>query len=180
MSATASFASFGQFGVDFYGAYVDCDDMENQIGIGGGFGFGLTETLSLEYRMFFTDKTLNANLSNEERYSCEMFLFGIAYTPVIPFLEKYQLSWKTSLFAGMIGADFESDSVGDFGDEGIAFSFWTGPHFDLNQYISFYIELGYNYGYFTGELEDVSVKGFQALAGARCTLFGVRDYRDGY
>ena len=65
-------------------------------------------------------------------------------------------------------------------DDGYQVSFWTGPHFDVTQYISVFTEFGYNYNVFSGKMQEWSIQGFQALIGARCTLFGSRDYTQGY
>ena len=190
ISITPSFADIGPFTIDFFGAYVDAGDLESQLGFGGGLGLGITDTVSVQFRVLQTEKSTEDDLdtawpdNEESQYEQFTMQAGVEYVPVIPFLEKYQLSWNTSIFIGM--AESHSRYYNATGieqeksDSGISFSLWTGPHFDLTQYVSFFTEIGFHYGYFTGELQDASIYGFQALVGARCTLFGSRDYTEGY
>ena len=178
MSVTSSFAAFY---VDLYGAFVGLDDLENQLGFGGGFGFSITDYLNVAARIVHTEKTVDANTTDEMNYSNESFLIGLEYIPKIPAIERYQLSWHVTLLGGMSDSSVDGNGITGGGDDmGVAISFWTGPHFDLTQYVSFFAEFGYNYNVHSGEFEDASVQGFQAMVGIRCTLFGSRDYSEGY
>lgn len=186
ISVTPSFADIGPFTIDVLGAYVDAGDLKGQTGFGGGFGMGITNILSLHFRFIQTEATENANKYNETNFEHMTMQIGAEYVPVIPMLEKYQLSWNTSIYLGISESHYEYYNAAvwpynfDYDDDGYSVSIWTGPHFDLTQYISFFLEVGYHYGYYKGELQDESIYGFQALIGARCTLFGSRDYTEGY
>jgi len=188
ISITPSFADIGPFTIDLFGAYIDAGDLESQVGFGGGFGLGITDTLNVQFRVISTEKSteddLNTLAENEES-SYEHFTMqaGVEYVPVIPFLEKYQLSWNTSIFLGMADSGYryyKGWNEYENYENGYSLSIWTGPHFNLTQYVSFFAEIGYHFCYYTGEMEDTNVSGFQALIGARCTLFGARDYAEGY
>ena len=184
ISITPSFADIGPFSVDVFGAYVDAGDLKKQLGFGGGLGLGITDTVSVQFRFTASEKTENANKYYEEHYKHNTILLGVEYVPVIPFLERYHLSWNTSLFLGMSSSEYDYTTVAwieDHGqDDGFSGLICTGPHFNLTQYVSFFAEIGFHYSYFSGELQDESVYGIQAIAGARCTLFGCRDYAKGY
>ena len=186
ISITPSFADIGPLTIDLFGAYVDAGDLKSQMGYGGGLGLGITDTVSLRFRVVNTEVTKNANEYNETNFEHMTMQLGFEYVPVIPILEKYQLSWNTSIFLGMSSSHYEYYDAAAWPhnfkleDDGYTVSILTGPHFDLTQYISFFLEIGYHYGYYSGELQDKSILGFQAILGARCTLFGSRDYAEGY
>ncbi len=185
MGITPSFADLGPVTIDLFGAYVDAGDLKGQMGFGGGFGLGITDTVSVQFRVISTEKTKESTVwSEESSYEHFTMQIGAEYVPVIPFLERYQLSWNSSVLMGMADSEYRFvDSMfmeQENNENGYSLSIWTGPHFDFTQYVSLFAEIGFHYCYYTGQMKDKTVSGFQALIGARCTLFGSRDYSQGY
>ncbi len=178
-------ASHAAFYVDGIGAYVDAGDFKSQLGYGGGFGFGITDNLNFAARVLSSSRTDNVNLPDEKQYELFTVFAGVDFIPVIPFFEKYQLTWNTSILGGMSEASFsyrestDNDTI-DSDDMGVGFAVWTGPHFNMTQYVSLYMEVGYQYSVFQNKFQDESIYGLQAIVGLRISLFGVRDYEDGY
>lgn len=180
---TPSFADIGPFTIDLFGAYANVGDLKSQVGFGGGLGLGIADTLNLQLRVISTEKTRETEQSSGyEHFTVQA---GMEYVPVIPFLEKYRLSWNSSIFLGLAYSGYTYYDSASFGSRdhyemGYSASIWTGPHFNLTQHVSFFAEIGFNYCYFTEEMKDTNVYGLQGLIGARCTLFGSRDYARGY
>ena len=180
---TPSFADIGPFTIDLFEAYANVGDLKSQVGFGGGLGLGIADTLNLQLRVISTEKTRETEQSSGyEHFTVQA---GMEYVPVIPFLEKYRLSWNSSIFLGLAYSGYTYYDSASFGSRdhyemGYSASIWTGPHFNLTQHVSFFAEIGFNYCYFTEEMKDTNVYGLQGLIGARCTLFGSRDYARGY
>jgi hypothetical protein len=163
------------------GAKVDTDDLESQTGFGLGLGYGLNETIDLYFRSTITESTENTNLATEINYEHTTVMAGVVFTPVLPVLERFRLSWKNTFLVGYSMSDVEfNETNNEVDDSGIAASFWTGLQFDATQMISPFFEMGYHKSFYENKMEDISVKGFQFALGARFFLANTKKYSEGY
>jgi hypothetical protein len=163
------------------GARVNADDLENQTGFGLGLGYGLNEEIGLYFRSTLTEATENANLATEINYGHTTVMAGVVYTPVLPILERFRLSWKNTFLVGYSMSEVEIKEVNeDVNDSGIAASFWTGLQFDATQMISPFFEMGYHKSFYENKMEDISVQGMQFALGVRFYITNTKKYSEGY
>ncbi len=180
ISTTNSFATFF---IDGLGTYVNAGDMENQLGGGLGFGIDINRNLNFLFRAANTSTIKNQDKIDEVEFRHTTYMGGIEVIPELPALQKYRLSWKTSILAGVSSskAELKNSYYGKDADEaGFACSFWTGIQYDLTQVVSPFIDLGYHSSFYTDKLKDESIQGYQIAIGIRFYLTGNRDYAGDY
>jgi len=176
-----SSVSYASVFMDLNGAYVMTGDAETQYGGGGAFGFSIAPDLSLLAKGTYSTVTKNLGDPDEMEYKHWTSLFGFEYTPIIPFLERYRLSWKSMFLAGLSSTEV-SDTLNneDYSDTGFAMAIMTGIKYDATQNISPFINIGYHYSMYWKDMEDASINGFQAEIGVRFYFTGSRSYSDRY
>lgn len=173
--------SFASFYIDLMGAMVNADDLENQTGFGLGLGYGLNDELDLYFRSTLTQASENANLVNEINYDHTTVMGGVVYSPYLPVLERFRVSWKNTLLVGYSMSGVEFKATGDEeNDSGVAAAFWTGLQFDATQMISPFFEMGYHKSFYENKMEDASVQGLQFALGVRFYLTNTKKYSEGY
>jgi hypothetical protein len=176
-----SSASFANFYVDLMGAMINTDDLENQTGLGIGLGYGLNDEIDLYFRTTYTEATDNPNLFNEINYEHVAFMAGIAYTPIIPALNRFRISWKNTFLVGYTMSDVDINQTNDhLSDSGLALAFWTGLKYDATQMISPFFDIGYHKSFYQNKMEDASIQGFQFAFGIRFYLTNTKKYSTGY
>jgi len=158
--------------VDLNGAYINTGDAETQIGFGGGLAFSLSREFNLIYRGMKSSATKDANDWNEKNYDHMMQMLGLEYCMPI---STTRFSWKTSLLAGYSSTSLQKEEsfwIYDYSDDGFAVAAWTGITFNATQWLSPFIDVGYHYSYYTGELQDDSISGLMVMAGVRICVWG--------
>jgi len=176
-----SSASFANFYVDLMGAMVNTDDLENQTGLGLGLGYGLNDEIDLYFRSTYTEATDDPNTPLEINYEHMTFMAGIAYTPIIPVLNRFRISWKNTFLAGYSMSDVDLKDFGEsVSDSGLALAFWTGLKYDATQMIAPFFDIGYHKSFYQNKMEDISVQGFQFAFGIRFYLTNTKKYSTGY
>jgi len=166
--------------VDLNGAYVNAGDAIEQTGFGGGLALSLSRDFNLVYRGMGTSASRNPNDFDEKKYDHMMQMLGFEYN--MPVFSR--ISWKTSLLAGYSSTYLQKEEfaiIYDYNDDGFAMAAWTGITFDATQWLSPFIDIGYHYSYYTGELKDDSIRGLMVMVGVRICVWGpTKRIDDGY
>jgi hypothetical protein len=165
---------------DFIGVYNDTGDAEAQYGFGFLAGVGISKDVSFIARGVMTSLSENVNDPDEAKYSHKMYMGGVEYGYSIP---AYRLVWRSSLLLGYSMTDVEErvnyvKSKTD--DSGVCFEITTGIQWNATQHVAPFIDIGYHQSYYTGNLQDASIGGFQAMLGIRLYIFNVKSIDEDY
>jgi len=176
-----SSVSYASVFMDLGGSYVMAGDAKNQYGATGTLGFSIHKDASFIAKSTYSTVTENQGDPDEVKYTHFTNLFGFEYTPYIPVLERYRLSWKSMALFGISQTEIDDSSTGDSSSEmGPAFAILTGIKFDATQTLAPFINIGYHYSMYRKDLKDLSIQGFQAEIGIRFYFTGNKSYSDRY
>lgn len=176
-----SSASFANFYADLMGVMITGDDVDNQAGFGLGFGYALNQNIDLCLRGTYSMSTDHANLPNEINYEHITLMAGAAYIPNLSFLDRFRLSWKNTLLLGYSRSEVNNKLIyKDISCQGFAFAVLTGIQYSATQIISPFFDIGYHKSFYNGQLNELSVHGFQFDLGVRFYFGHSRKYDTGY
>jgi hypothetical protein len=165
---------------DFMGVYNNAGDAEAQYGYGFLAGVDISKDVSFVARGIMTSISENEKEPDEAKYSHKMFMGGIGYGYNIP---AYRLVWRSFLLLGYSETDVEErvnyvKSKTD--DSGLCVEITTGIQWNATQHVAPFVDIGYHQSYYTGNLQDASIGGFQAMAGIRFYIFNVKSIDEDY
>ena len=116
-------------------------------------------------------------------------MIGVEYVYPIP---KAYMGWKSSVMVGISQLSISdkvvrrdlygyiiTDSLGypsyrsrQREETGVTVGIWTGVKFDVSQHVSPFIDIGYHYSFFSGELKNELIHGVHLMFGVRFILWG--------
>ncbi len=179
MTVLISSTAYANIYADFNGAYTQAGDLRNQPGIGLTLAFSIHPNFNFFARTIYGTVTKDPNTVDEIEYSYMLMTGGIQSVMRI---RETPFFWTVSLGLGAADGEAEQNYTGMHAQEnGFAVALWAGLLAQATQRISAYVEAGYHYPFYSEDLEDASVKGFQVTMGVRITLWGKnRSLFDGY
>ncbi len=182
LAACGSAFAIGNIYVDGIGAFTQTGDAENQYGGGFGLLYEIGPGINFFVKNIFNFRKMDpvTTSTGKKHYDEYRYFMNTAGVEYLYNIENLPLFWKSSLGIGAgtanIQADYDeliSKYKKDAKDTGICFSLTTGALYVLTQSISAFLDVGYHKTYFSNDLKDASIMGFQVNIGVRFTAWGI-------
>lgn len=186
--AVHSFA-FANIYVDGYGDLSYQGDAKTQFG--GGFALGFDFTGDLKALMRFSYTSVTKDALDKSYYnttygvwlpgakidnSSTTCLVGVEYLMEV----MDRLGWRSSVMLGMnmlkMGYYDKANVTSNYpwitkDDTGVAAALFTGLQYTVSQHVIPFIDLGYHYSYFSGDLSKKTITGYTVMLGIRVPIF---------
>ena len=168
-----SSAGWSKVFLDTTGAIVGTDYTKGQMGGNVGIGFSILPNWNV---LFNTSLTFYRNQNegdlDPDFYSHDMYSLGVEY--IHPIISRLQV--HGAIFASLTRTTHaelkSSNSLEKNEDMGFGFMILAGARFDLNQWFSPFLDLGFHKAFYSDVFEDKSIQGFVFRIGARFILWG--------
>ena len=168
-----SSAGWSNVFIDAAATYVNADYAKGQIGGNYGLGFSILPDWNVLLNVSMTFyQNLNEEGLDPDFYSHDMYSLGIEYThPILNRLHAFGSIFISMMRTTLAELD-QSNELAKIEDMGLGIMFLAGAKFDLNQWFSPFISLGYHSASYADSLEEKSIQGFVFRIGARFIIWG--------
>lgn len=169
-------AGYGAVNLNIALGYNSAGDLKNQYSSGAELAVGIMPGLGIFAFGMMSSTGLTGPKEGEDFYSYTAFGGGVQY--IMPF-NFFRLSWINTLGAGdgiaysKVYTKTVSDKYIEMRENGLMVQYRTGILYEWSQFVSPYIEVGYQMAFYKSYMSDLDVSGFQVMMGARLCLFGL-------
>ncbi len=181
LTFTSASYAIGNIYIDGIGAFTQTMDAKNQFGGGGSLLYQVDDSFNIFVKNIYTFRKIAARTDIGESYFKKYdYFLSTAGVEYLFNINKWPLFWKNAAGIGIGKASIRKnyDSIKrkylvDEDDTGLALAVWTGLLYVFTQNISAYADVGFHKTYFSDELKNNDIMGFQALVGVRITVWGM-------
>jgi len=149
--------------LDAAGALTDTGEDTMKFGGVGSIGVEILENTNALFRF----SLLKKEEKNGATYDQKILAVGAEY--VYPF---FRFGWKNSIWGGLSMLGIDVSGFPGISDSGVYLALHTGVEYDLTQHIAPFVEIGYGFSYYTGDLDGSNSHSFNFLFGIRVTIGG--------
>ncbi len=155
---------------------------------GAGFDFSVSPSsmYGIIYKGYYIVREDEREILGESinfDYSHYAHMGGIEFYIPVSFLEENRIKWKNSLCAGNSWTKVSANSSkgeATISDSGFAMLATTGLQYIMYQHFSPFVDMGYYYSQYNGELRKSNISGYQISCGVRYSFRGSKSISGEY